>query len=76
MIPANKGQKLPAEPLTPEEVKLLINACSKRAITGLRNRALIAALYRAGLRVSDDIAATVQFLAPTTLQTTLDAHST
>ena len=53
MIPANKGLKLPAEPLTPDEVKSLIRVCSKRAPTGVRNRALIVVLYRAGLRISE-----------------------
>lgn len=53
MTPANKGLKLPAEPLTTDEVKLLIRACSKRSPSGIRNRALIVVLYRAGLRVSE-----------------------
>jgi site-specific recombinase XerD len=56
VIPANKGLKLPAEPLTPEEVKALIRVCSKRAPTGVRNRALIVVLYRAGLRISEALA--------------------
>lgn len=56
MIPANKGQKLPPEPLTGDEVRLLIGTCSKRAATGLRNRALLVALYRAGLRISEALA--------------------
>ena len=56
MIPANKGQKLPPEPLTQDEVRLLIGTCSKRAATGLRNRALLVALYRAGLRISEALA--------------------
>jgi site-specific recombinase XerD len=56
MTPANKGQKLPPEPLTQDEVKALIRACSKRAPTGMRNRALIVVLYRAGLRVSEALA--------------------
>jgi site-specific recombinase XerD len=51
--PANKGRKLPPEPLSPDEVRTLIRACSKRAATGIRNRALIVVLYRAGLRVSE-----------------------
>jgi site-specific recombinase XerD len=55
-VPANKGCKLPPEPLTPEEVKALIRACSKRAITGIRNQALIVILYRAGLRISEALA--------------------
>jgi site-specific recombinase XerD len=57
-IPANKGRKLPPEPLTPDEVKSLIRACSKRAVTGIRNQALIVVLYRAGLRISEALALT------------------
>lgn len=57
-IPANKGRKLPPEPLTPEEVKALIRTCSKRAVTGVRNQALIVVLYRAGLRISEALALT------------------
>ena len=53
MIPANKGKKLPPEPLTPDEVRSLINACSSRAPTGIRNRALLVVLYRGGLRISE-----------------------
>ena len=39
-VPANKGRKLPPEPLTAQEVKALLRACSTRAATGVRNRAL------------------------------------
>src|SRR4051812_35585886 len=49
----NKGKKFPAEPLTADEAKRLINACSRQAPSGIRNRALLTALYRAGLRVSE-----------------------
>lgn len=45
-----------SETLTATEVARLLNACSARAATGLRNRALIAVLYRGGLRVSEAIA--------------------
>src|SRR5262245_24703838 len=51
--PWNKGRKLPAEPLTQEEVKALLKACSNRAPTGIRNRALIVLFYRGGLRVKE-----------------------
>ena len=54
--PANKGQKLPVEILTPEEVKALIRTCSSRAPTGIRNRALLTLLYRGGLRLSEALA--------------------
>lgn len=53
MTPANKGQKLPAEPLTDEEVRRLIKSCSNRAPTGVRNRALLVVLYRGGLRLNE-----------------------
>ena len=63
-IPANKGRKLPPEPLTESEVKALIRACSQRAVTGVRNRALIVVLYRAGLRISEALALTPKDLDP------------
>jgi site-specific recombinase XerD len=53
MTPWNKGKKLPAEPLTVEEVRALLDCCSRRAPTGIRNGALIATLYRAGLRIAE-----------------------
>ena len=55
-VPANKGRKLPPEPLNSDEAKALIRACSKRAATGVRNRAMIVVLYRAGLRISEALA--------------------
>lgn len=42
--------------LDPEEVRHLMAACSRRAPTGIRNRALIALLYGSGLRVGEAIA--------------------
>jgi len=54
--PPNKGRKFPAEPLTEAEVGALLRGCSLRAPTGIRNRALIAVMYRAGLRVSEALA--------------------
>lgn len=50
---SNKGRKFPPEPLTDAEVQQLIKACSNRAPTGIRNRALIVTMYRGGLRVSE-----------------------
>ena len=49
----NKGKEYPAEFLTSEEVAALIAQCSRRAPTGIRNRAIIMLLYRSGLRVSE-----------------------
>lgn len=53
---SNKGQTFPVEVLTGEEVGRLLGACSKRAPTGIRNRALIALLYRGQLRISEALA--------------------
>ena len=54
--PWNKGKRLPAEVLTGLEVDALMTACSKRAPTGIRNRALIALLYRGQLRIGEALA--------------------
>jgi site-specific recombinase XerD len=45
--------KRPAEWLTPAEMKALLAACDGTTLTGLRNRALLALLWRAGLRCSE-----------------------
>jgi len=50
--PANKGLKLPGEVLEAREVVALIRACG-RGPSGTRNAALLAAMYGAGLRVSE-----------------------
>ncbi len=52
----NKGKTYPPEVLTEDEVKALIRASSNRAPTGVRNRALITVMYRAGLRLSEALA--------------------
>jgi integrase/recombinase XerD len=52
----NKGRTFPAEVLTPAEVLAVIGACSRRAPTGIRNRAMLTLLYRSGLRVSEVVA--------------------
>ena len=54
--PWNRGRRLPPEILTPDEIRALMAACSKRAPTGIRNRALLAVLYRGQLRVSEALA--------------------
>ena len=51
-MPNTKGQKFPAEPLTPAEAKSLLAACGPSSI-GLRNRALLVLLWRAGLRIAE-----------------------
>lgn len=52
----NAGKKLPPEILTKDEAKKLITTPSRRYPTGLRNRALLAVMYGAGLRVSEALA--------------------
>ncbi len=54
--PANKGKKYPPEVLTPDEVRALLATCPPTTRTGLRDRALITVLYRAGLRISEALA--------------------
>jgi len=50
------SRRRPAEILTELEVLALIRACSASAPSGVRNRALIAVLWRAGLRVGEALA--------------------
>ncbi len=49
----NAGKKYPAEPLTPAEASAILAQCSRRAPTGVRNRALLMLLSRSGLRISE-----------------------
>ena len=44
---------MPPEVLADAEVCALMQACGRHTPTGLRNRALIALLYRAGLRINE-----------------------
>ena len=53
---ARNGQprrRFPPEILTDAEVCRLLDACEDRQPTGVRNRALIAILYRSGLRINE-----------------------
>jgi len=50
--PVNKGRKLPGEVVTADEVSALIRVCG-RGPSGVRNAALIACMFGAGLRVSE-----------------------
>lgn len=52
----NKGKRYPAEILTKAEVQSLLNTCSSKSRIGIRNRALIVMLYRAGLRIAEALA--------------------
>jgi site-specific recombinase XerD len=50
------GSKLDADLLSAAEVELLMRRCSRRAPTGIRNRALIAVCWRCGLRIGEALA--------------------
>ena len=50
--PSQKGLTLPAEILAPNEVMAILNEC-RDTTTGIRDSALIAVMYRSGLRVSE-----------------------
>jgi integrase/recombinase XerD len=49
--PANFGKRYPQEVLSEEQVLTLIDGQSRTSATGLRNRALIAFMWRSGARV-------------------------
>lgn len=51
----NRGTTMPPEVLSAEEIRALLRATNKGA-TGARNRALIAVLYRSGLRLAEALA--------------------
>lgn len=55
-LTSTKGRKFPAEILNDDEVGRLIARCSRRAPTGIRNRALLVVLYRSGLRIGEALA--------------------
>ena len=52
----NAGLTYPAEILSPDEVDRLVAAASARSSSGLRTRALILVMQRAGLRVAEALA--------------------
>lgn len=54
--PPNYGKRYPAEPLTHGEISRLLAVCSRRGSAGVRDRALIVVLWRAGLRVGEALA--------------------
>jgi len=54
--PSNAGRRFPPEVLTDAEVRALLDACGDGLPSCARNRALIAVLYRGGLRVSEALA--------------------
>jgi site-specific recombinase XerD len=53
--PGNYGQRLPAEPLTRDEIERLLRHLG-RGPCGHRNRALVVLLWRSGLRIAEALA--------------------
>ena len=53
--PRNKGEQYPADPPTVDEIVAIMRAIGERP-DGLRLRALIVLLWRAGLRISEALA--------------------
>jgi site-specific recombinase XerD len=51
--PTNRGRRFDPDLLTPDEARRLLRAPSSRAPTGIRNRALLTVMYRAGLRLAE-----------------------
>ena len=54
--PITSSTTLDADLLTAAEIELLMRQCSRRAPTGVRNRALLAVLWRCGLRIGEALA--------------------
>lgn len=52
----NAGKRYPPEALRVDEVRGMMNALSPKSATGRRNRALVATMWRCGLRVSEAVA--------------------
>jgi integrase len=52
----NKGHKYPPQPLTADEAQRLIDTIKGNGALAVRNRALIAFMWRSGLRVSETCA--------------------
>ena len=50
---ADTGRKRPVEVLTEAEMRQLLAECSRRAPTGVRDRALLLLMYKTGLRVEE-----------------------
>ncbi len=56
MAVSAQSRRLDADLLTPGEVERLLKACSAKAPTGIRNRAMIALAWRSGLRIGEVLA--------------------
>jgi integrase len=57
LTPRNKGRRYPPDPPSVEEIIAVMRACASRP-EGIRLRAVIVVLWRAGLRISEALALT------------------
>lgn len=64
MEAGGKRRSLDADLLTDEEIELLMKQCSRRAPTGVRNRAVISICWRCGLRIGEALALAVKDFDP------------
>jgi site-specific recombinase XerD len=51
----NKGRKFPPEIISAEEMLSILSRCNPKAPTGIRNRAMIATMYRCGTRITETL---------------------
>jgi site-specific recombinase XerD len=63
-LDGRNSSRLDADLLTTGEIELLMRQCSRRAPTGVRNRALIAVCWRCGLRIGEALALSVKDFDP------------
>lgn len=62
--PKNSGLSFPPTPPTPDEVLAILEECNPSAPHGIRDRALIALLWRSGLRISEALSLVRDDLRP------------
>tara|TARA_Y100000593_G_scaffold86064_1_gene164107 strand:- start:4238 stop:4852 length:615 start_codon:yes stop_codon:yes gene_type:complete len=53
---SHKGERFLPQVLSQDEVNAMISICNPDSLSGARNRAIVAVLYRCGLRVSEALA--------------------
>lgn len=53
LVSHNRGKTFPPEPLTGQEMARLLETCSRKAPTGVRDRAMIVVMWRGQLRIGE-----------------------
>jgi integrase/recombinase XerD len=64
-LPGNFGKRYPAEVYSPDEVLAVMRACGRHP-AGVRDRALIAVLWRTGMRINEALSLELKDLQPNT----------